>query len=193
MSKNMMIVFSVLIVILVGYRIYSLEFKTEEAVLPEVQNPQTEQNTNINQEETELAVVDTNTSTTTNKTVATKIENTTTSTLAVDPIAQPQKIGSYEAYDSSKLVYAENGDVVLFFRASWCPTCRVLDKDLKANIANIPMGVTILDVDYDNSRDLKAKYGVTYQHTLVQVDSKGNMIKKWQGSRSLNSLIAEIK
>ncbi|MFA7285365.1 MAG: thioredoxin family protein [Candidatus Paceibacterota bacterium] len=187
MSKDMMIVFSVLIVILVGYRIYSLEFKTEEAVLPEVQNPQTEQNTNtnINQEETELAVVDTNTSTTTNNTVATKIENTTT-------LVAP-KAGSYVAYDPALLADAENGDVVLFFRASWCPTCRVLDKDLKANIANIPLGVTILDVDYDDSRDLKAKYGVTYQHTLVQVDSKGNMIKKWQGSRSLNSLIAEIK
>jgi thiol-disulfide isomerase/thioredoxin len=184
MSKNMMIVVSIVIIILVGYKIYTLEFKESEVFIPEVKQEQ-QQNTNLNQEESELAVEDTNTATNTNPTVATKIENTTT-------LVAP-RTGSYEAYDSSKLAYANDGHVILFFRASWCPTCRTLDKDIKANISNIPNGVTILDVNYDNSKDLKAKYGVTYQHTLVEVDSQGNMIKKWQGSRSLNSLLAEIK
>lgn len=101
--------------------------------------------------------------------------------------------GSYEAYAPEKLVKADEGDVVLFFRASWCPTCRTLDADIKANMSNIPDSVTILDVDYDNSTELKQKYGVTYQHTLVQVDSDGNMITKWQGSPTLAALLTNVE
>ncbi len=101
--------------------------------------------------------------------------------------------GSYETYSLEKLALASEGDVVLFFRASWCPTCRALDADIKANMKNIPAKVAILDVDYDNSTALKQKYGVTYQHTLVQVDANGNQITKWKGSPTLASLIENIK
>ncbi len=103
------------------------------------------------------------------------------------------KSGTYEAYSGEKLAKANDGDVVLFFRASWCPTCRALDADIKSHLDNIPAGLAILDVDYDNSKDLKVKYGVTYQHTLVQVDANGNLIKKWSGSPTLTSLVSEIK
>ena len=102
-------------------------------------------------------------------------------------------VGTYEAYAPEKLARAEEGDVVLFFRASWCPTCRALDADIKAHQGNIPDGVTILDVDYDDSTALKQKYGVTYQHTLVQVDAEGNMITKWSSSPTLDSLVAQIQ
>ena len=101
--------------------------------------------------------------------------------------------GGYEAYAPEKLSFAETGDVVLFFRASWCPTCRALDGDIRGNLNSIPAGVMILDVNYDNSTALKQKYGVTYQHTLVQVDSKGNLIAKWRGSPTLAALLANIK
>jgi thiol-disulfide isomerase/thioredoxin len=101
--------------------------------------------------------------------------------------------GSYETYAPEKLARATEGDVVLFFRASWCPTCRGLDSDIKSNAGKIPAGVTILDVDYDNSATLKQKYGVTYQHTLVQVDAKGNQIAKWQGSPTLAKLLEQVK
>lgn len=103
------------------------------------------------------------------------------------------KTGSYEKYAPEKLAQADTGDVVLFFRASWCPTCRALDADIKKNLGNIPENVVILDVDYDNSSALKQKYGVTYQHTLVQVDAQGNQIAKWTGSPSLSALLASIK
>ncbi len=104
------------------------------------------------------------------------------------------KVGSYESYAPEKIAQAGSShDVVLFFRASWCPTCRALDVDIKANLSKIPESLTILDVDYDNSSALKQKYSVTYQHTFVEVDKDGNMIKKWSGSRTLNALISELK
>lgn len=101
--------------------------------------------------------------------------------------------GSYEEYSSEKLARAESGDVVLFFHASWCPSCKGLNSDIEANLNSIPEGVSILKVDYDKATELKKKYGVTYQHTLVQVDKDGNLIKKWSGSSSLSKLISEIK
>ena len=101
--------------------------------------------------------------------------------------------GSYQAYSPEKIALAAKGHVVLFFRASWCPTCRALDADIKANLSSIPDGVTILDVDYDKSTELKQKYGVTTQHTLVEVDAFGKLIHKWTGSPTLTSVVAGIK
>ena len=40
--------------------------------------------------------------------------------------------------------------------------------------------------------DLKKKYGVVYQHTFVQVDKDGNLIKKWSGSPNLSSLVTQV-
>ncbi|KKQ77965.1 MAG: hypothetical protein UT00_C0003G0040 [Parcubacteria group bacterium GW2011_GWA1_38_7] len=104
------------------------------------------------------------------------------------------KAGSYESYAPEKVTFASaTHDVVLFFRASWCPTCRAVDADIKANLSKIPGSLAILDVNYDNSTALKQKYGVTYQHTFVQVDKDGNLIKKWSGSGTLSALVAEVK
>jgi len=96
--------------------------------------------------------------------------------------------GSYEVYDEAKLAMANEGDLVLFFKASWCPTCRALDADIKASLVDVHVGLTILDVNYDTETALKQKYGVTYQHTLVQVDAQGNLIKKWSGGLTLETI-----
>ncbi len=102
------------------------------------------------------------------------------------------KAGNYQAYTAS-LPLPSTGRIVLFFHASWCPTCKTLDTDIKAHANAIPANLTILDVDYDNSQALKVKYGVTHQHTLVQVDTHGNAIKSWSASASLSALIAELQ
>ena len=101
--------------------------------------------------------------------------------------------GTYEAYSAEKIAFAANGDVVLFFHAPWCPTCKALDTSINTNLTGIPANTKILKVDYDSSTELKKKYGVTYQHTLVQVDAKGNMITKWSGGNTLASITAKIQ
>jgi thiol-disulfide isomerase/thioredoxin len=103
------------------------------------------------------------------------------------------KVGSYETYSADKIARAETGDVVLFFNASWCPSCRGLNTNIESNLKSIPEGVTILKTDYDKETELKKKYGVTYQHTLVQVDKDGNMIKKWSGGATLENLLGQIQ
>lgn len=101
--------------------------------------------------------------------------------------------GQYAMYDASKVAFAKEGKVVLFFRASWCPTCRALDADIKANLAMIPKDVLILDVDYDQAAALKKQYGITTQHTLVQVDAEGKQLAKWSGSAGLKELLMQVK
>ena len=102
------------------------------------------------------------------------------------------KAGLYMTYSADKLAMAETGDVVLFFHASWCPSCRALNGDIEKNANAIPSGVTILKTDYDKETELKKKYGVTTQHTLVQVDKDGNLIKKWSGGSKLENVLSQI-
>ena len=101
------------------------------------------------------------------------------------------KLGSYENYSPEKVSQA-TGKVVLFFHAPWCPYCRGLDTAIKQEISKIPSDLIILRTDYDSEAALKKKYGVTYQHTLVQIDAGGNMITKWSGSENLSQILAKI-
>ncbi len=86
---------------------------------------------------------------------------------------------------------ADTSAVVLFFNAKWCPSCQQANKSFLNN--KVPAGLIILSVDYDTSTELKKKYGVTYQHTFVQVDSNGNMIKKWSGSLDATKVNEQVK
>jgi thioredoxin 1 len=108
-----------------------------------------------------------------------------------DDSAMMQKEGVYTAYSADSLTMAQKGKTVLFFHASWCPSCRSTDADIAKNLSGIPSGVTILKTDYDKEVALKQKYGVTMQHTFVEVDSSGNMIQKWSGG-DFAGIIAKI-
>ncbi|MFO7691125.1 MAG: thioredoxin domain-containing protein [Cryobacterium sp.] len=82
--------------------------------------------------------------------------------------------------------------VVLFFHAAWCSTCKLLADDITANAGSIPDNVQILLVDFDTATDLKQRYGVTLQHTLVQVDSDGNALEQWHLTRTLDELLDSL-
>ena len=100
--------------------------------------------------------------------------------------------GEYLPYDSAKLANAKTGKVVIFFAASWCPECRALNADITAHMSAIPTRLTILKADFDTELKLRQKYGVTYQHTLVQVDEAGNLLHKWSGSSTLADVVGMV-
>lgn len=83
-------------------------------------------------------------------------------------------------YQSKKATYDAAGDVVIFFHASWCPTCKRADGNLRDQ--PLPAGLTVVKTDYDSNDELKARYGVTVQHTFVQVDPSGEALAKFTGS-----------
>lgn len=110
------------------------------------------------------------------------------------------KIGEYKIYSDSQFNQdIKEGTTVLFFYASWCPTCKLLNQDIENNLKDIPQNTKVIRVPYDSvsgstnmSSDLVKKYNVTYQHTLAQVNKNGDLIKKWVGSSNLNAVTKEI-
>lgn len=106
--------------------------------------------------------------------------------------------GSYVVHSGQSLEESINSRRVLFFYASWCPTCKPADADLIANESKIPNDVTVIRVNYDDSdtdteeSELAKKYGITYQHTFVQIDSQGKEIAKWNGGK-IDELLEKIK
>lgn len=99
-----------------------------------------------------------------------------------ETISQEKGSSQYITYSESNLAKAQkSGRAVLYFWASWCPTCKVLDAELKERGNELPSDVTILQVNYDTEDELKKRYGITQQHTLVQIDKDGNEIQKWIG------------
>ena len=97
--------------------------------------------------------------------------------------------GAYVDY-SDGIIETTDGTKVLFFHATWCPNCRALEKDINASA--IPAGLTIFKVDFDNATDLRQKYGVTLQTTVVFVDDDGSELGKTilAEDPSLDALVA---
>ncbi|MCB9414374.1 MAG: thioredoxin family protein [Actinobacteria bacterium] len=95
----------------------------------------------------------------------------------------------YADYQADPQAYAA-GDVVLFFNATWCPTCQEATKNLEA--ADFPEGLTVVSVDYDSNLDLRKKYGVTTQHTFVQVGPGGEQVTKFTGSTTIPEIQSEL-
>ena len=102
--------------------------------------------------------------------------------------------GNYKDYSSDTVTTEQKAGnkVVLFFHAPWCPFCRAADEAFRSKINQIPAGVTVLKTDYDSNTALKQKYGVTYQHTFVQIDQNGNQLTKWNGG-DIDNLLKYIK
>lgn len=104
----------------------------------------------------------------------------------------------YVEYSKATLESASSNRRVLFFYASWCPTCKPADADLKTNTDKFPTDVMVIRVNYNDTetdqdeKDLAIKYGITYQHTFVQIDEQGNEITKWNGGKT-DELLAKIK
>jgi hypothetical protein len=44
-------------------------------------------------------------------------------------------------------------------------------------------------VDFDSESDLKRQYGITVQHTFVQIDTDGSELAKWSGSLTAQEIV----
>lgn len=87
---------------------------------------------------------------------------------------------------------------VLFFYANWCSTCLPADTNFSQNSDKIPTDLTLIRVNYNDSDtdteeiELARKYGVTYQHTFVQIDNNSDVVTKWNGGQ-IEELVANVK
>ena len=113
-------------------------------------------------------------------------------------MADKKSTSRYVEYSKAVLDQAATNRRVLYFYANWCPICKPADVDFKTNSSKIPTDVTVIRVNYNDTdtdqeeKDLAKKYGITYQHTFVQVDSQGKELTKWNGGQT-DELLARIK
>ena len=115
-----------------------------------------------------------------------------------ETVMDKSAISRYVEYSKAALDQAAAGRRVLYFYANWCPVCRPADANFKENASKIPGDVTVVRVNYNDTdtdqeeKDLAKKYGITYQHTFVQVDGQGKQVTKWNGGQ-IDELLANIK
>ena len=132
------------------------------------------------------------------------------------PMASPKAEGSMMAasttmdkgfYDLSKLgpsvsaftnandamMQAKKGTVVLYFAASWCPDCQATYQDLVTNSKMFPMDFHLVVINYDTAKELKMKYGITQQHSFVEIDASGKALKSWVGTKTVAEIIKNAK
>lgn len=117
-------------------------------------------------------------------------------TETVSPEPTDTKVASTGAYlpYSADAVATSNADhILLFFHATWCPSCKALDADIVKNAETIPDGVVIFKVDYDTSTELKQKYGVTTQHSIIEINKNGDALSTISHPLTLNAVIATLQ
>lgn len=107
-------------------------------------------------------------------------------------------LSRYIEYSKTVIEQSANKRRVLYFFATWCPSCKAANEDFSANPNKIPEDVVVIRTNYNDpdtdqeEKNLAKKYGITYQHTFVQVDSVGKEIAKWNGGQ-IKELIMNIK
>ncbi|MDP1721941.1 MAG: thioredoxin family protein [Candidatus Gottesmanbacteria bacterium] len=108
------------------------------------------------------------------------------------------QIKRYELYTPTLFTNTANKRRVLYFYATWCPSCKLADADFTANANNIPADAIVLRVNYNDpdtdneEKKLARTYGITYQHTFVQIDAQGKPLTTWNGGQT-DDLVAKIQ
>lgn len=106
--------------------------------------------------------------------------------------------GSYQEFSQGSFERSSNLKRVLYFYANWCPVCKPADAEFKSNMSKLPKGLILFRINYNDSdtdqteKDFAKKYGITYQHTFVQIDKDGQEITKWNGG-AIDKLLSSIK
>ncbi len=113
--------------------------------------------------------------------------------IATNPEESRYVVYSKDAYNQSV-----EQKRVLYFYANWCPTCKVANAEFTQKPDEIPEDIIILRINYNDSdtndegKELAKKYGVTYQHTFVQVNKEGEQITTWNGG-GLMELVSRVE
>lgn len=156
-----------------------------------VENAALNDNTNEAVTPEDSSILDTSAATDTNTVIDTSGNTNDTTNADATSTDAPAQTGSnvtgksakYTEYTDKALADAVvYGRPVLFFYASWDQTSKDAEVDILANLGALPEGVTVLKVNYDSADSLKKQYGITYQHSFVQIDAHGNKVISWSGA-----------
>lgn len=97
-------------------------------------------------------------------------------------------------YSPQALAAAEKAGqpLALHFHADWCPTCRAQDKALQTLKEEKDLNLTVLTVDYDTERDLKKRFNVRTQSTMVVLKG-AKEVARLAGDTSVDGIRKALK
>lgn len=97
---------------------------------------------------------------------------------------------TYADYDAEA---AADQKHVLFFHATWCPTCVKWDKTVTTGLTDLSSNALIYKADFDTSDALKKQYNVTSHSTAVFINADGSVAKTEiaPSLESVNAFFAE--
>lgn len=147
---------------------------TEEDETPVEEEPAVEES--ATEEESEASESETSEETAEDTEEVTPVEETQEEEAPAEEESAAQA-PQYVAYSEGAVAQYAGSNKAIFFHASWCSTCRALDAEITANLSELPEGTVIMKADYDSETDLRQKYGVNTQHTVVFIDDAGNSTK----------------
>lgn len=107
--------------------------------------------------------------------------------------AATKTAGTYQDYDPALVAASTADTIVLFFHATWCPSCRALHNDITNNVAAIPPGVEIYRADFDIHTELRRQNNVTLQHSVMTIDTDGIAISNITHPLNLSALLASLQ
>lgn len=84
---------------------------------------------------------------------------------------------------------------VLYFHADWCSVCQGMEAALNEDLINYPDGTKILKVNFDNDFEMREKYQVVMQSTMILVNSEGEVEKRLvaPGKEEMRTEISALK
>ena len=118
-------------------------------------------------------------------------------TLGASPTTKDETPARYVQYTKEGYEAVKNQRHVLYFYANWCPTCRPADAEFQSRMGEIPEGIVVIRVNYNDSdtdadeEALASQYNITYQHTFVLLEN-GEVIKRWNGG-GLSELLSQLR
>lgn len=95
-------------------------------------------------------------------------------------------------YTADALAQAQKADqaVAVHFHADWCPTCRAQTDALRQLKSEKGLDITVLVANYDTEKELKRRFNVRTQATLVVLRGNKETERLVGDTSGLNILMA---
>ncbi len=120
-------------------------------------------------------------------------DNENNADTAVD-VPAPVAVAAYQNYSADKVAaaVAAGKKTVLFFHATWCPSCVALDNSIVEDLYLVDSNTAIFKANFDDS-SLSAQYGIKEKHTLIALDWSGSEIARSRTLFTAEQLVKWVK